>query len=47
MKCHKLEVYGLLESNKIYIFFASFMLWLNGDDSEEEKTQRLKYQKAF
>lgn len=50
MKCHKLEVYGLLDSNKIY--FSSFAEFNDGDEERERKNRMkaifgMKHQKAF
>lgn len=38
MKCHKLEVYGLLETNKIYFFLY---VWLDDGDSEEKSSPEI------
>lgn len=46
MKCHKLEVYGLLDSNKIYIFL-SFCRLGDGDRSEKDRHSPWNIKKHF
>lgn len=46
MKCHQLEVYGLLDSNKIYIFL-SFCRLGDGDRSEKDRHSPWNIKKHF